>query len=86
MRKRSLHTKWFEQGSSLSEREDTERMVKAAQPTLSLLAKILRKELVELERTFDYDSPAWQYKLAHQNGRREKINELLDLLDPVTGE
>lgn len=80
-----LHTKWFE-GLSDEEKVSTEQMVRAARPTLELLAKIIRKDLANLEKKTDYDSPAWQYKLAHDNGAKEKLNDVLNLLTPIIGD
>jgi hypothetical protein len=86
MRQRKLHTKWFTQGMSAQEKADIEQTVRSAEPTLQLLAKILRRELSSLERKYDYTSPAWQYELALDQGQKKKLVELIELLTPIIGD
>lgn len=85
-RKRKLHNQWFDQGMSESEIAARENLVLNSGQVLSVLADILRKELKALDRKYAYDSPAWQYDLAMDNGQKKKLHDLLTLLTPVIGD
>jgi hypothetical protein len=66
-----------------SEKSAREQMVLGSVSVLDILSKILRKERAALERKYDYNSAAWQYELAMDNGQKKKIDDLLNLIDPV---
>lgn len=85
-RKRRLHPQWFEKGMTETEMAEREATILSSGPTLQILADILRKEKQALDRKYDYDSPAWQYQVALDNGQKKKLDDLLTLLTPIIGE
>lgn len=86
VRKRKLHTAWFENGMTDSEKTEREQLILMSEPALKVLASLLQKELTSLEKKVDYDSPAWQYEIALDNGKKKKLHDLITLLTPVIGE
>lgn len=70
----------------VGEKEKNERMetVLNARITLEVLRSLLQKRRDQLETKYDYDSPAWQFKLANDIGRKEELDYLLKLLTPIT--
>jgi hypothetical protein len=76
-----LPTTWFE--SSRQEDKDTVKADLArARDGFRHLARIL-KERDPKTRFADYDTPAWQYRLAHVQGQREELDFVLKLIDPI---
>jgi hypothetical protein len=86
VRKRRLTSQWFDGCVTEKELSDREALVLNSQQVLGVLADIVRKELKALDRKYSYDSPAWQYDLAMDNGQKKKLHDLLTLLTPVIGE
>ena len=84
VRKRTLMVQWYKDCITAAEKNDREQMVQNASTVLVLLKNILVEDKARLTspKIADYDTPAWQYKLAHVNGQLEQIDNLLKLLDP----
>lgn len=77
---------WFADCSTPEEQQLRRDQIKNAGATLQILRDILENNRTKLDggKAVDYENPAWQYKLAHENGRKEEIDNLLKLLDPLT--
>lgn len=79
-----MRTDWFKDLPK-EQQEDRKAMVKSAQPTLKVLKSILDKMLDELEtersKKAHYDSPAWAYLQADNNGAVRALKRVIDLLD-----
>lgn len=82
-RQPKLSTDWYRDCVSASEKEDRTKQVMSASPTLQLLARLIATRLDALDNSYDYDTPAWQYKLANDQGRKQELKALLKLLTPV---
>lgn len=81
--RKSFGTDWFKDLSTATEKDDRAQMVVSASPTLQILANILTKRLNDLEDTYNYDTPAWQFKIASDLGGKKELKYLLKLLTPV---
>jgi hypothetical protein len=76
-----LLTLWFE-GSKPEEKEQVKADLARARDGFRHLARILKARDPKT-RFADYDTPAWQYKLAHVQGQREELEFVLKLIDPI---
>lgn len=85
-RKRRLHTNWFDVAMSVEDKEQREKIILASGAALEILASIVRKKKMYLDQKTKYEGPEWQFNVAKDLGRKEEINDLLLLLDPVIGE
>jgi hypothetical protein len=76
-----VQTRWF-QDLPKSEQEDFKKLVLGSQKVLDKLRKICYNTLKDGDqvKTNDYDSPSWAYKQAHLNGRREALEEIIQLI------
>lgn len=76
---------WLQGCKDSQEREERYKLVLAARPALEILLNILDRhyEAADSPRESDYDSPSWQYKLAHRNGRLEEIKNITALVTSV---
>lgn len=80
-----LAVEWYQGCKDNQEREDRLRLILAARPALEVLLNILDRhaEAADSPRESDYESPSWQYKLAHRNGRLEEIQNITALVTSV---
>lgn len=76
-----LKTIWFE-GSRLDEKDTVKADLARARDGFRHLARILKARRPSVKFT-NYDTPAWQYKLAHINGQLEEIEYILNIIDPI---
>lgn len=76
-----LSTEWFD-SSELGAKDEVKADLSRARDGFRHLQRILEKQFKVLKFT-DYDTPAWQYKLAHDNGRTEILEYVLKLIDPI---
>lgn len=87
--KNSLQSKWLKHLKTKQERENFSKTL------LNRTDDIILKRLLQLLKedyatavsvsSSDYDSPAWMYKLAENNGEKKVLRELIDLLSFVNG-
>lgn len=76
-----LSTEWFD-NSGLGAKDEVKADLSRARDGFKRLHRILLKQF-KTEKFTDYDTPAWQYKLAHDNGRNEILEYVLKLIDPI---
>ena len=76
---------WFTGCTDETEKEARLLEIMQARNGLEVLYELLKRRKEKLDRPTrdEYDTPAWQYRLAHDNGRLEEDNYLLSLLDPL---
>lgn len=84
-RPKRLSTDWFTDCATPEEHASRRAQLQSAGLTLQLLRDILthRRSMLDQDKV-DYDKPAWQDKLIHNVVRKEEIDRLLKLLDPLT--
>lgn len=76
-----LPTEWYS-NSQLGAKDEVKADLARARDGFRHLHRILLKQF-KTEKFTDYDTPAWQYKLAHDNGRNEILEYVLKLIDPI---
>lgn len=74
---------WYKDCLTAAEKDDRTKQILSAAPTLQVLANLVYSRLEQLDNHYDYDTPAWQYKLANDQGRKQEMKALLKLLTPV---
>lgn len=82
----NLHTEWLKDCKDPEEREARLRLLKSSKVIAELILKLLaeRQTIAGRVQVKEYDSPAWQYKLAHRNGQLEELEYMTQLLRPLT--
>lgn len=72
---------WFNDNSP-EDKDVAKQELLRAKPAFRRLARILeaRKPSCRLR---DFDTPAWQYKLAHDQGTLETLEYIKSLIDPI---
>ena len=84
-RPKRLSLDWFSDCTTPEEQQKRRDQVKGAASTLHILREILEHRRSVLDHTkVDYDAHAWQDKLIHAVVRKEEIDNLIKLLDPLT--
>lgn len=86
VRPKRLSLDWFTDCTTKEEQDSRRAQITNSSLTLQILRDILENHRTQLDKkkAVDYDTPSWQYRLAHDNGRKEEIDNLLKLLDPLT--
>lgn len=77
-----LGADWF-RGVDEKDKLDREIAVKNAKAILDIILRLAQSRRNSLERVAmtDYDSPAWAYREAHKNGRKEELDYFCKLLN-----
>ena len=82
-KKRPLPMRWLS-----NFKDDAERLKKETELNHYLnswpfarLVEILHQEKETLTRSSDYDSPSWAYQQAHNNGRLQQIETILNMIE-----
>jgi hypothetical protein len=76
-----LTVEWFD-NSRLDSKDEIKADLIRATAGFAHLARILQKRKPQTKMA-DYDTPAWQYKLAHVQGQLEEIDYILKLIGPI---
>lgn len=80
-----MYTKWTEHLNNKADKENFENQVRSAKDVLDRLKHMLEDREKSLNRTEidmkTYDSPGWDFRQAHMNGRRAEIYDLKKLVD-----
>lgn len=83
-RHKGVPLEWFKHCQSEQEKKDFEVTLRNNGFVLDKLIRILEDKLISIDRDeasrLSYDSPSWAFLQAHQNGRREGLTEVLNLL------
>lgn len=81
----NLSLEWYGQASTPEQKDETYNQITAAIGALEILYDLAsrRRGAIEKPTKAVYDTPAWEYHLAHDNGRLEELNWLTRLLDPL---
>jgi len=81
-----MNSLWYKDCKTDAERKERKELVNSAKPTLKVLRKVLDGLLMELEsersnKKLLYESPAWAYIQADNNGAVRAVKQVLSLLD-----
>lgn len=84
--RRAYHTDLFIGCSTEEEKEDRRRILDSSAAICEVLEQIVKRRGIASGRCklSDYDTPSWQYKLAHTQGQLEEQEYLLTILRPIT--
>jgi hypothetical protein len=80
-----LASNWFQDCKTKEDRERREQLLRVSGAFAELLVEILEPRSRKSTKFNEYDTPAWQYKLAHRNGQQEELDFILSLLRPIVG-
>ena len=76
-----MQSRWFSHLKSEKERQSFKEYIESSSIVLDRLRELVYNTIKELEiKTNDYSSPSWAYLQAHQNGRREALEEIIKLV------
>jgi hypothetical protein len=76
-----MQSRWFMHLKNEKERTNFKEFVMSSSIVLDRLKEIVYNVIKESEiKTSDYNSPSWAYLQAHQNGRREALEEIIKLI------
>lgn len=86
----NLQSAWIKHLRTDQEKQDFVKLVlnNSDHPVLKRLFLILEDKLDSINKTqtkSNYASPSWAYLLAHTNGERQMLQEVLDLLSFING-
>lgn len=81
--RKEFSSEWFKGLVTASEKDALAAQVMSAEPTLRLLADLLRARRDKLDKTYDYNQPNWQFAIAKDLGAKEELDHLLKLLTPI---
>lgn len=76
-----LTTEWYDD-SRLDSKDSIKADLIRATAGFAHLARILERRKPST-RMSDFETPAWQYKLAHVQGQLQVIDEILKLIGPI---
>lgn len=84
-----IKTLWFQgvHNDPLA-KEDLEKTLRNSAVAFNKLLEILedrKRQLDTSEIREDYQSPSWSHKQAHRNGRRQELQDTIDLLTFIKG-
>lgn len=82
----NFHTEWTKDCKTEEEKQARILLLKSSKVFSELILKLLAERSTHAGRITvkEYDTPAWQYKLAHRNGQLEELEYLTQLLRPLT--
>jgi hypothetical protein len=80
-----IPSNWFQDCKTKEDRERREQLLRVSGAFAEVLIKLLEPRQDRTNKFQDYDTPAWQYKLAHRNGQQEELDFILKLLRPIVG-
>lgn len=80
-----IPSNWFQDCKTQEDRERREQLLRVSGAFAEVLIKLLEPRQDRTNKFQDYDTPAWQYKLAHRNGQQEELDFILKLLRPIVG-
>lgn len=88
-RHNSLKTVWLTDVlNDPQAKDDLEKTLRNSFVAFNKLLDILedrKRQLDTSEANDDYMSPSWSHKQAHRNGRRQELQETIDLLTFIKG-
>ena len=76
---------WYQDCKTKEDREHREQLLRVSGAFAEVLVNLLEPRQDKSNKFQDYDTPAWQYKLAHRNGQQEELDFILKLLRPIVG-
>lgn len=86
---KQLSTQWFKNVlNDPKAKDDLEKTLRNSTIAFSKLLDILedrKRELDNSEMKDNYDSSSWSHKQAHRNGRRQELQDTIDLLQFIKG-
>lgn len=86
---RNLSTQWFTDVlNDPKAKEDLEKTLRNSVTAFSKLLDVLERRQRELDTSEikeNYDTASWSHKQAHRNGRRQELQETIDLLQFIKG-
>lgn len=79
-----MQTRWLKYAKE-SDKASVKQQVKNAKPVLDRLAKLLNEELEksmkDMSSRNNFESPAWDSKMAHYLGEQTALRSILKLID-----
>jgi hypothetical protein len=83
-----ISPRWSAHKQDPKEKEEFNKLVKAADIVLERLDTLIKQELTDVTKTdkVDYDSPSWSHKQAHLNGMQDAYSKILNLTNHVIKE
>lgn len=80
-----MYTKWTQHIKDQDAKDRFEKLIYSSREVLDRLQVILKEDERVLNRsetdTKNFDSPNWDYRQAFKNGQRNKIDDVLRLID-----
>lgn len=80
-----MYTKWTQTIRDPADKDRFEKQIYSAKPVLNRLIDILREDERALNHSETdlktFESPNWHYRQAFKNGQRNKLEDVLKLID-----
>lgn len=80
-----MKSQWLKNCTSEHDKNGTRQQIKAAAPVLELLTELLHDRLAasikDMASRRNFESPAWDSKMAHYLGEQEALRSVITLLD-----